>query len=114
MKKLVETLEQDCLAEQNTTFARAYTPVIRAQIVPNSEALSFENPERIEWIASLDKEVSGLLGRGVVAFRRPDELQPGDEILPSVVVFTKRRQDPKTLCTIQNEMKYESYETFLK
>ena len=93
LESLVREAELDCLNEQGVVEGRGYLPVIKAKatIVSNSEALHVDNPERDLWVESLDSEVKGLLGRGVLAFRRPSEIEEGDEILPSVVVFTKKR-----------------------
>ena len=89
LELLVREAELNAVSEQGIVESRGYLPVIKAQIVSNSEALN--GPERDLWIESLDSEVRGLLGRGVLAFRRPEEIEYGDEILPSVVVFTKKR-----------------------
>lgn len=56
------------------------------------EGLSRTNPDYGRWVEACHKELRGLLERGVVRLVSPSEVSQCDEILPCLVVLT-RKQD---------------------
>lgn len=65
--------------------------VARVVIVPCKEALRPDNPDRPHWIGSLDSEVGSLIDEfGCLKPCHIDEVQVGDQLLPSVLIFSRK------------------------
>lgn len=62
-----------------------------AVVVAAKEAYRHDNPEKPQWVQSFDQEVNALMNvNGVLGLASTDQLKPGDEVLPSLAVFTKK------------------------
>lgn len=60
-------------------------------VVPNGKALNPENPERPEWIKSILDEKTPLFEKtGVLKLVHPREVKKGDEVLPSMLILTRK------------------------
>ena len=69
-------------------------PRVMAIIVNNREALATDNPNKKEWIGAISKEVASLIDEGVLAVREISEVQPGDDLLPSLLILTRKPPEP--------------------
>lgn len=84
IKDMEELVTRESRAEKSESI-RAFAIVIR-----NKDAMKDSNPERPKWVESMDTELGALLDTNVVALSSLSEVREGDEILPTVLILTKK------------------------
>lgn len=61
-----------------------------AVVVSGKDALAADNPDRAQWVGAMNKEEASLFNRGVFGLADIGDVKEGDEILPSLIVFTRK------------------------
>lgn len=85
LNRLRKIARRECAAEKNEGA------IARVIVVSTKEALDPNNPERAGWIGAMGEEVQSLLDQfKTLRVASVDEVQKGDQVLPSILIFTRK------------------------